>query len=257
MMSRTIEYKTNKNKVNLWILSDFHFGARACAVDALKKRIEIIRKDKDAVVVINGDICDFIRFTDRRYDNDEIDPNYNDMDLQYEGIKEILKPIKNKIIAIGMGNHDYSVKKYYGFDVIRMLAEAFDCEYFHDIMLLTMNVKKHSHKVLITHGAAGGTTLAGAFNWLKKVAEGMEVSPDICAMGHVHRLDVVFNPKWDEEFNTKIKYLALTGNYYDTYSQPTSNYGTRKVFQPLPIGCVMFELFKDGKIQDHKMVDNQ
>ena len=159
------------------------------------------------------------------------------------------------IIAFGMGNHEFSVKKYYGFDITRMLAEFFRTNYYEDLALIKITLKNHTHRVLVTHGSTGSTTLGGAINWLLRIAGQMEVTPDICAMGHVHRLDIVLNPKWGDKFKTITKYIALTGNFFDTYSSKTSNYGTRKVFSPLPVGCVMFELFSDGKIQDHKIIE--
>lgn len=255
-MKRSVTYKTKKKKVNLYALSDFHLGANGFAEDKLKNRIEEISKDKEALVIINGDVADFIRAGDPRFEMGEYNLDYPDIQHQYMAVKKILKPIKDKIILLTMGNHDHSVKKYYGWNVIQMLADDFNCDYTEDLCLLKIEMKDSTHRVLVTHGATGSSTLGGSIRWLKKRINALERAPDIGLMGHVHRLDVVLNARWNDDFDTSIKYIGFTGSYYDTYSDSGSNYGTRKAYPPLPIGCLMFELHKDGRIVDHKIIEN-
>lgn len=255
-MKRNVTYKTKKKNVNLYVLSDFHLGAKGFAEDKLKERIEAISKDKDAVVVINGDFADFIRAGDPRFDMGDINMKYLDIQHQYMGIRKILKPIKDKIVLLTMGNHDYSVKKYYGFNVVEMLADDLDCDYTEDVCILNIEMKNKTYRIFVTHGATGAGTLGGAIRWLMKRVNAMEVAPDIALMGHVHRLDVVLNTRWTDEFNTLVKYIGITGSYYDSYSYESGNYATMKAYPPLPIGCLMFELSRDGNIVDHKIIEN-
>lgn len=255
-MLRSLSHTVKGKKANLYILSDFHLGAKGFVEEALKNRVNEIKKDKDAVVIINGDLCDFIRAGDPRFMMSEVDMRYLDFEQQYFGIKEILSPIKDKIIMVGTGNHDFSVKKYHGFDIPRMLSEAFDAFHFEDIALLKIKVKKQEYRVLVTHGSTGSATLGGAVNWLLKRANMLESTPDICAMGHVHRLDIVTDAKLrDDLTTTSVKFLAMTGSYYKTYNESDSNYGSRKTYAPYPIGCVMFELDSDGMIKDNKIIE--
>ena len=255
MTTRNLVYKHKGKKLNLYFLNDIHLGAKSFEEEAFKNRVNEIKKDKQAVVILNGDYCDFIRKGDPRYEMDEVDPKYADIEDQYFGIKALLEPIGDKIIAVGMGNHDYTVKKYYGWHIPRMLAKEFGAIHFDDLLLVNFIVNKASHRVLVTHGVSGASTIGGQMNVLLKIANNMETSPDICVMGHVHRLDVLHNPKFDDNFKSSVKYIGITGTYLTGYPEGGSTYASRRLYSPNLIGTVMFELSADGDIDPKIIVE--
>jgi UDP-2,3-diacylglucosamine pyrophosphatase LpxH len=255
MALRTLELNVTKPKIHLYWLNDLHVGAPACRIDRLVPRIKQIASDPFAKVILNGDYGDFIHSTDPRYTHDEVADPFREMSDQYIKIRELLLPIKDKIIAVGEGNHEFTMKKYAGFDITYMLSRDLDVPMYNDLALIKVKVGNHVYRVLTTHGATPSNNPNSALNWLKRVASDMVTQPDIIAMGHVHQIATQPEAKHNDDLKTtKIRYVALTGHYYDTY-HGGANYGSRKLFSPTPFGCVMFELHKDGQIIDHKIIE--
>ena len=202
-MVETINLECKKTS-NLWVLNDVHFGAKACRIDKFKERIEKIKKDKNAIVILNGDLLEAIHFNDPRFDIDSVDPKYNTVNKQYVGMRKILEPIKNKIVAVGDGNHEYKIKKYSGMDISRLYAEEFNAIYYGDALIIKLTIAKKEYNCLIIHGGSGSTTMTGNIGAIKKYADNMETTPDVVIMGHVHRLDLIHNPKLSNDFETKM-----------------------------------------------------
>jgi hypothetical protein len=99
-----------KKDCNIYQLGDFHIGTIFHHSKGLQKALDTIENDKDAKVVIVGDLCESIAVDDPRYDSDT---NTDPIPFhQAEDIIEILRPIKNKIIAILKGNHEARLNKY-------------------------------------------------------------------------------------------------------------------------------------------------
>ena len=254
---RIIDINTRKRNVNLWFINDIHVGAACFAEKEFLSTIEKIKKDSKAVVILNGDLGDYIKAGDPRYLANDVDLRYPDPEDQYFKIVELLQPIKNKIIAVGMGIHEFSIWKYHGFNLTKMLAREFDCDYYIDFAIVNLKVTKNTFRILVTHGAGGSGTVGGVERWIKTQVQKMQVAPDICAVGHFHMLDVFATPVFDSEFNTKPTYFAVTGGFYKNYpDRGLSTFASRSAFRPNLIGTVMFELFQDGNIIDHKIIES-
>jgi len=243
-----------KNDINLWAIGDFHIGNLGFEEKKLRKVVDMIKKDGKAKVVIMGDLAEFINPRDARFDIECLDKNYDTVEKQYVAIRDILKPIKDKIIGVLMGNHDYRIKKDMGVDFPRFLSTDFNTNYLGNVGILRLNVGKMKYVVLALHGGGLATTIGGQINAIKKYSETLERKPDICLVGHYHRIDVIIDPKLTDTFETIAKYLAITGSFFNTYKDWSDNYANRRFYPPLPVGCVMFELKKDGTIQDHKII---
>ena len=239
-----MQYSSNK-PVNLWVLNDLHLGAKTCKKDQFRKTVEKIRKDKNAIVVLNGDLMEAIHSSDKRFDMDAIDKEYDTVEKQYGGVKDLIEPIESKVIAVGIGNHERTIKKTSGIDLSRLLAEDLGVRYYGDALLLKIHATNTNHRCLVIHGSSGATTLTGNINAIKKYAEHMDQTPDVVIMGHVHRLDVIHNPKLSDNFDVKVKYFAINGSFFGTYKQGENNYGTQNFFPPTITGCIKFTFNKD------------
>lgn len=238
-MVNTLKH-TTKDIANLWVLNDLHLGARSCKKKQFKKVVEKIRKDKHAVVVLNGDLMEAIHTSDKRFDMDSVDDEFNTVEKQYGGLKKLIEPIEDKIIAVGIGNHERTIKKTSGIDLSNLLAEDLGVLYYGDALMLKLKAKSNNYRCLIMHGNTGATTITGNINAIKKYAENMDQAPDVIIMGHVHRLDVIHNPKLSDEFDVKVKFFAINGSFFGTYKQGENNYGTQQFFPPTITGCIKF-----------------
>jgi predicted phosphodiesterase len=252
-MVKSLELKS-KDKVNLYAIGDFHIGNIGFEEEKVKRIVEIIRKDKYAKVILMGDYGEFINPKDKRFDMDSLSPKYNTIEKQYVGIRNLLTPIKNKIIGLLMGNHDYTIKSSMGMDIPRLLSNDLGVTYLGNVGIINYTVGKKPFTLLSLHGGGMATTIGGQVNKIKKYSENLERKPDICLIGHYHRIDVIMDPKLGNDFSTKLKYLAITGSFFNTYKSLEDNYANRQFYSPLPVGCVMFELNSNGDIKDNKII---
>jgi len=252
-MVMSLEVKS-KNDINLYSIGDFHTGNSGFEETKLRKLIKDIEKDKKAMVILMGDYGEFINPKDNRFDMDSLSPEYNTVEKQYVAIRNMLMPIKHKIIGLLMGNHDYKIKKDMGMDIPRLLSTDLGVEYLGNVGIIKFTVGKSKFTTLALHGGGLATTMGGQINAIKRYSENLDTKPDVCLVGHYHRIDVIIDPRLSNTFETITKYLAITGSFFSTYKNWDDNYANRRFYSPLPIGCVMFELRKDGSIKDNKIL---
>jgi len=210
-----------------------------------------------------GDMGDYIDSTDtRRYDITTIDNVINTPAKQFDYLCKVLKPIKSKIYGILRGNHEAVYAKtnqdfFHSIgvrDYAEALAEDLEINYFEELSFVELFVKKHKYKIVVAHGSSASSTLSGQIKALQNIINSFEYVPDLVAQGHVHVLQTLVNPKMNFNFKTKIKHLALTGNYYKTYNVGEMNYASSSLFNPLPVGCVKYNLDNKGNMIDEKII---
>lgn len=100
--------KKFKNEINIIPLSDLHLGASSCMLKEIKETIKIIEQTPNCYTVLVGDIIDNGVITGKGlgvYDN-VLSPM-----KQIEQAVELLRPIKDKILACVSGNHEERSEK--------------------------------------------------------------------------------------------------------------------------------------------------
>lgn len=253
-MVKIINVRDDSTKTHLYMIGDFHIGALGFEEDKLKKLVRRIKNDRFAKVIVMGDFCDAITSDDRRHNPNSIDLKYRTVQKQYLGIRDMLSPIKDKIIGVHFGNHDEVIWDKAEMNIPELLSIDFNTKYVEDFLLLKLRKGKHLFKIITTHGFGGSRTLGGNFNKLKQIIESFDFTPDIIGVGHFHRIDTILNCTVDENMKLQRKYFAFTGGFLNGYSLEGPTYISSKVMNPLPTGCVMFELYKDGTIVDNKIL---
>lgn len=115
---RVEETVTQNGVLRLHHLSDLHLGAPDLDEEALKSRVELIRRDKDSRWTMGGDGGDLIRHSDRRYSPTELDMRYRlATDVRQatkEHLVEILEPIADKCWGWADGNHERAMDEHNG-----------------------------------------------------------------------------------------------------------------------------------------------
>ncbi len=260
-MVKLIKVKEKKD-INLYLIGDMHCGAKTFAKKEFEGLINDIRKNKKARVIMMGDMGDYIEKDDtRRYDKSSVDKKLNTAEKQTAYVISQLSKIQRKVYGILRGNHESAYAKYHRDlynskyrDEAEIMSKTLDVPYLEDLGIIKLKIGKHKYNIVVAHGVGASTKLAGQVNALANIINSFEVVPDIAAMGHVHTLQTIINPKMNFNFKTNIKHLALTGNFYRTYVQGNINYASSNLYNPLPIGCVMYELDKKGNIKDNKII---
>jgi len=249
----TLQIKCKTPKT-IYFVGDLHVGTKNFAEEEFLYTIEKIKKDKDALVVLMGDMGEYIVPDDRRFDIENIHPKLNTTERQYHFVRTSLEPIKDKIIGIVEGNHDFVIKKKSGFDIIHLLSHDFDCKYLQSMGIIKLTIGDYTYNIVVAHGNSAATTVGGHVNRLMKLVSNFEVSPDVTVMGHVHALQTICNPKLDFDFNTNNMWLGLSGCYFKTYEKGLDNYGTKQMYSPLTVGCCYFKFNELGDIEDGKLI---
>lgn len=243
--------------LHLYFLGDVHAGAKGCDVDKLMEDLQTIKADKLARVVLMGDLGEFIKRSDKRYDPRAIWPELNAesdiAELQARWIIETLYPIKNKILGAVSGNHEDSIRRHYEHDIhqrVRIGLDAEDLGYYGIIRLSCKRdgAPKDSHDldVAVHHGYGGGATDSSVALTLHRLLSSYDA--DICAMGHRHhRIHVEadmqrFVAGKDPYVSGRTRIGICSGTYMNTFVKDVDTYSGRKGFQGVRTGCALVKV---------------
>ena len=180
----------------LGLFSDIHFDSPDCDKITLKKHFDYCLKD-NRYILIGGDLFDSILLRDmKRAVNHLVTQKDNQLNVKLEETADFLNPYKDIILFIGRGNHEESVIKYNGLDLLQMLTTMLNVGNKHKIQYgnyanfiriswLKSSGKSTLHYDIFQHHGAGGSAPAtkGMLDF-NKIAKG--VNADLIWIGHKH-----------------------------------------------------------------------
>lgn len=173
-------------------LSDIHLGDKNCAIDEIRKEIKYIRDNPNVYCVLNGDIIDNAI---KNSVSDIYSQDMNPME-QIQFVLREFEPIKGKILAITLGNHEARTWKWDGIDITRLFCIGLGIEdrYAGESALLFIRfggqAKNLGHKgklwysVYLAHGSGGGRK-EGA-KAIRLADMGTIVDADVYIHSHTH-----------------------------------------------------------------------
>jgi hypothetical protein len=249
-----IKYQSRKDVIKIKPLMDLHKGANTCDLRAFKEFI----KDRDELTYFFtlGDLWDAIYFDDKRFrlsgndlkgteDDDPIDEEVKEM-------AEILKPIQDRIICVGTGNHEDVVSKRCHTNLSKRLAALIDRPYlgysFWFRLLLIRDRMSHAVDFFCAHGFGGGTkTEGGSITKYSRFAD--RFLCDVFCVGHDHLKQYVRYPMLgiagakDVHLYGRPKLVCLGGSWKKAYSDSAAvTWEETKGFPPTEIGGVTIEI---------------
>ena len=244
---RTIKYTYGKS-VTLKIISDVHWGNAHCDVRAFRKYIS----DEDAYFIGNGDYLDAIVTSDlKRYRKSSDDTKGDDIiDQQINKMVDMLMPIKDRILGLGIGNHEDVITKKCGTNPVARICTALGVPIlgYSSLFRLALQQKgktanrMRSRVVTIRmhHGWGGGSRTQGGD--ITKFSKDMcNWDADLFLYGHVHRLaeDRVarLGITAGHKFISKSMHLGICGTFLKTFSSTLDpTYSEVKGYPPAFIG---------------------
>ena len=178
-------------RVNIHILGDLHIGSNKFMYNEFKCRIDNILSDEYARVIILGDV---INNSTKTSIGDCYSEPLSPME-QIKLAKNLLEPIKDKIIGIVAGNHERRSYKTDGLDIAYFLASelgiADKYDYSAGCILVRFGANENVGRrpkcisIYCTHGDGnGGRTVGGKANGLSK--RGQIIDADVIVTGHTH-----------------------------------------------------------------------
>lgn len=182
--------------IKLALFSDIHYDSPDCDRATLKKHFDFCLKD-GRYILIGGDLFDAILLGDKKRAVPHLIENTDgQLNKKLEDIYYFLKPYQHLILFMGRGNHEESIMKYNGLDVLSMLATMLNMGQEHKILVgnyanfLRFTFKKPSdrrefHYDIFQHHGAGGNApvTKGIIDWNRI---GKSVNADLIWTGHRH-----------------------------------------------------------------------
>ena len=195
------------------LFGDTHEGCILKHKKGVRDVVEYIKNTENCFAVHMGDIVESIAIDDIRYDRKTIDPGSPTPLKQYLNARDELEPIKDKLLVILEGNHDWKVERKHGDFLREIVCEPLGVPYgTFDCWLTAVPGKKPAwryckegdknnvkYNFFLTHGV--GTAKSAAKDPILRLGNRMaaakwklhEHASDcvLMAQGHTHRLMVV------------------------------------------------------------------
>lgn len=235
-------------------LADLHEGARDADHEVSDGYIKWIAERDNAFTILNGDMmnCAWKDSTPELFE-DLITP-----DKAYENLRARFMPIKDKILMITRGGHEYAIFHKVGADYMARLAyDLGDIPYMPDGGMFGFRLSKYNHPAMVwgyaTHGWGGARTIGAKIKKAEDLANIANVDMIIISHDHtqaIHRLNVLDPPHAQINFKRPMywkiqrKLLINTGGFikYAGYIQS-------KGYVPQDLGTprIRVELKKDNQ----------
>lgn len=118
------DFPTDWPNANLYTLADLHIGDPHCVPSEVQRRIDEIKDDPHGLCILNGDLMN----TALRNSVSDVYGEVMKPMQQIMFMVDLLKPIKDKIIAATSGNHEARVYRADGVDIMRIVCRELGIE---------------------------------------------------------------------------------------------------------------------------------
>jgi predicted phosphodiesterase len=268
----------------IYLLGDTHEGSKLQDSEGFQQTLEEIRKKKNAFFVHLGDLAEAIMIDDSRYDKETIANGKDVPLLQYRDVRNKLRPVKDRLLAVLMGNHDWKHIRKVGNLVRDYVCADLGVPYgTYTCKLVIRDAKaKLMYKIFLTHGFGALSSnaddpvrqIANMQLALKRKLRDKAADCAIMAMGHNHKLLTV-NPLPtlylnDEEGDIKQHYIegiqsapyihpdhrwyCATGSFFKLYELGMSGYGEVFGYDPHELGCCIVHVENKRIIRVEKKI---
>lgn len=230
---------TVDDKIILIPLGDLHWGSPHCQQRQILELIQWATERKNVFFILMGDLAECS--TKESIGDGVFQQTINPME-QLMQINKLFSLIKDRIIGVHIGNHEYRIAKTTSIDINKVLSMALNLKYLGFSALTTIKLGEYEYDIATTHGIGGSKM---PHTKLKKVMDFSQIYlADIYCMGHVHdKLDIPMLIRYREGNELKIKkrHFILTGHFLEW----KDSYAEMQMLLPSMIGVPLIELSID------------
>jgi len=254
VLKHIIPYQKQSESFYIAFIGDTHIGHRTVDWPTLKRVLNWIRENK-AFWIGMGDWAHAIapHPNERRFDLDELDPQFLTPEQQYKKVYELLEPIRRQGLMILTGNHDDVLRRRHYHDFVDALAYKLGVAYAGYDGFLRLVFKRGRHRqrldIYAHHGFYGGRTKTGKINRLTDMANLFEA--DVYAMGHVHEIDHTTNVRLyvDSRLHVqeKVQHFLVTGGFIRGYVPNCHTYIERRMLRPTRLGSIALRFWPETR----------
>lgn len=254
VITKTITLEDVTEPLVIIPLGDVHLGNASVDIVKLKGTIDYIRNKTNCYAVLMGDLADAIMTNDKRFDPESVAPEFrkdigNLAFAEYEMLKDLLMPIREKILVGIRGNHDETLRLKYNVDFSGWLHKELKVPLVSNTAFLVIKFDREQfHTQTLTfflnHGWSATRKTGGNVNSIEDLAGSFEA--DVYLLGHSHKLFVTSKIKLSvagEHIKEKKQFFANTGTFLKTYAEGCSNYGEKGGYTPLKTGVIKFSIY--------------
>lgn len=197
-VERRVKLDRGVKEVEVLLAGCLHIGHRACRESEIRDMVDYIAAAPNRRLILMGDVTDSINVTDPRFNPQEIAPWIatedlsNRLVLEAERAVDILKPIKDRIDGIVLGNHEHRPKRNHQVDVHRILTTGLGVDSMGVLGFLEYTFigrdRGPSEPVVfyLEHGSGGASTVGIVLNKMTKRAKDF-TGAHVVAGAHHHR----------------------------------------------------------------------
>lgn len=246
-----IELNKNTNTFNLVVLGDLHIGDKQCDLPLIKHTIQTIKDTPNCYVILNGDLMNNALKTSKSDSYQE----QMSMAEQQDLLVELLYPIKDRILVITGGNHEYRTELLAGINPTKYIAKCLDCldRYFVNSYIVTLKYGTPRHipnrwcyyTIFGIHGGYGGGRKIGATANAVEDMKNIVPNADLYVHSHTHK-NVFFSDsvfvlnKATHRLNEHIRHY-YNANAFLKYG----GYAEMKGYAPSDRSCNMLKITND------------
>lgn len=182
--------------LKLGLFSDIHFDSPDCDRETLKKHLDFCKKE-GRYILIGGDLYDAILLRDgKRATNKVVEHTDNQLNTKVNALVDFLLPYRDQILFIGRGNHEESILKYSGIDILEWTVQLLNTGYKQKIQLgnyanfLRFNFTDNRgrsrlhYDIFQNHGMGGNAPQTKGMLDFSRLAKGTVA--DLIFIGHKH-----------------------------------------------------------------------
>lgn len=193
MKTIKIDLSTELESLEILTLADLHIGDKHCDMQLVKDRIKYIAENDNVYTILNGDIMNMaLRNSVSDIYSEQMTPMQ-----QWRFACDLFEPIKDKILCISTGNHEFRTYKTDGLDIMHLMANELGLldKYttgsaviflrFGDLEVRKgKSSRQASYTILTCHGSGGGRKEGAKAVRLADMAN--IVDADIYIHSHTH-----------------------------------------------------------------------
>ena len=243
-------------------LFDFHEGNKYCDKTALRK--DLSNLDDNTYLIGGGDLADAIITQDWRYAK-HADASAGDavIDEQIDVLTDLLIPYRERIIGLGDGNHEKTILKKCGTDIIQRLCDNLSTDnhlclhlgYSWLVRLFLREDNGRGRSIIIKgHHGWGGVCRTEGGELTKYSRDMMYWDADVFLFGHGHKRDGKRIPRLGmtgDKLTSRPMLIGLCGTYLKTYSgTKDSTYGEERGYPPVEIGGITVNIKPNSRWVD-------
>lgn len=197
------------------ILSDVHFDSLHSRRSQLRKLLDQALAD-NCPIIVTGDFFDVMQGPkDPRGSLGDVDPQYLDDDYfgrVLDEAEEFWRPYAHLILFLGEGNHETSVQKHYGLNLLAILCKRLDVIHLgysgwvQFFFTKAAGGGRTSRTLWFHHGGMGGEVTQG-IGWAHKT------------QSYIHDVDIYVSGHRHSSWRTELQRMRLTQDgreYQDT-----------------------------------------